>query len=298
MLAIALFANSLQGRLTGISIQSQREQAESQLRASMFNSLITPLGGSEKDGRMAPDREVLLTELLALNFHENFELKPLLEDAAKGLATQRQTNPTSDVDPRESLWSISRRIAERQKASVAREWETYHEQNTSHFPLAFLLGPWGASAETAGGCEVYFVTLDTSPRRPDIIKPDNGCQVNAAMTESVELKSPDNNYTLRMLASNPDWDNQSLKISIQAQLAGQPSSNPTDYLFALSWFDLPLTDNTLLPDGNRFAVYLRSFSKDFQKAIVTVMWFPKGYFTPRERPLNYTEVQQLLGTKQ
>jgi len=25
------------------------------------------------------------------------------------------------------------------------------------------------------------------------------------------------------------------------------------------------------------------------------MWFPKGYFTPRERPLNYSEVQQLWG---
>jgi len=28
------------------------------------------------------------------------------------------------------------------------------------------------------------------------------------------------------------------------------------------------------------------------------MWFPKGYFTPRERPLNYNEVQELLGRKQ
>ena len=36
VLVVALFANSLQSRLTGVSIQSQREQAESQLRASMF----------------------------------------------------------------------------------------------------------------------------------------------------------------------------------------------------------------------------------------------------------------------
>src|SRR5437773_2513901 len=47
MLVIAVFANSLQGRLTGISIQSQREQAESQLRANMFNSLIGPIAGPQ-----------------------------------------------------------------------------------------------------------------------------------------------------------------------------------------------------------------------------------------------------------
>src|SRR5712692_7942001 len=87
VLVVALFANSLQSRLTGISIQSQREQAESQLRASMFNSLISPIAGLQKDGMMSADREVLLTELLALNFHENFELKPLMEDAGARLVT-------------------------------------------------------------------------------------------------------------------------------------------------------------------------------------------------------------------
>src|SRR5215472_11703705 len=70
---VALFANSLQSRLTGVSIQSQREQAESQLRASMFNSLISPIAGPQQNGKPMPaDRELLLTELLALNFNENF----------------------------------------------------------------------------------------------------------------------------------------------------------------------------------------------------------------------------------
>src|ERR1700730_1298239 len=79
VLMVALFANSLQSRLTGISIQSQREQAESQLRASMFNSLISPIAGPlTGDKPMPADREVVLTELLALNFNENFEMKPLM----------------------------------------------------------------------------------------------------------------------------------------------------------------------------------------------------------------------------
>src|SRR6188768_3836977 len=85
VLVVALFANSLQSRLTGVSIQSQREQAESQLRASMFNSLIGPIAGIQGDKPMSADREHVLTALLALNFNENFEMKPLMEDAIKRL---------------------------------------------------------------------------------------------------------------------------------------------------------------------------------------------------------------------
>src|SRR5207249_6802021 len=89
VLVVALFANSLQSKLTGISIQSQREQAESQLRASMFNSLISPIAGPQQSGKAMPaDRELLLTELLALNFNENFELKPLMEDAGARLIAE------------------------------------------------------------------------------------------------------------------------------------------------------------------------------------------------------------------
>ena len=298
MLVVALFANSLQSRLTGISIQSQREQAESQLRANMFNSLISPIAGSQKDGMMSADREVLLTELLALNFHENFELKPLMEDAGERLVAAASKQKSLQGDPREPLWSIARRISERQKAAIAREWTSYRSQRAETKPLAFLIGPWRAAAQAAPqGCEVNYVTLDTSPRRPDIIKAGPDCQIAAAFTESVELKSSDGNYTLRLIASKPDWVNQTVRVSMQAFLSDQEHPTPTDYSFFLSWFDLPLTDNTLLPDGNRFAVHLRTVSPEFQKVMIGVLWFPKGYFTPRERPLNYSEVQELLGRK-
>ena len=120
---VALFANSLQSRLTGVSIQSQREQAESQLRASMFSSLISPIAGPQSGDKPMPvDRELILTELLALNFNENFEMKPLMEDAIKRLAAEKVTKNPEGEDPREPLWSIARRIAERQKASIGREW--------------------------------------------------------------------------------------------------------------------------------------------------------------------------------
>ncbi len=284
VLVVALFANSLQSRLTGVSIQSQREQAESQLRASMFTSLIGPVAGpTAGDKPMPVDREQIMTELLALNFNENFEMKPLLDDVIKRLTAERAGKPQTGDDPREHLWSIVRRISERQKAAISREWTASRSADSS----------------STHGCEAYYMNLNMAMERHDApVNADADCQVAAAFSDIVDLKSPDGNYTLRLVAYHPDWDNQTIRISTQPFLSKQnsPKATDTQYNFTLSWLDLPLTDNTILSDGNRFAVYLRTIYGE--TVSVTVMWFPKGYFTPRERPLNYTEVQQLLGRKQ
>ncbi len=281
VLIVAIIANSFQSKLTGVSIQSQREQAESQLRANMFTSLIGPITGPQKDGQgISPDREELLAELLALNFNENFELKPLLQDASKMLVGKENTagnSPATTPDPRERLWSLARRIAQRQKASIA--WE------------------WGTSKNQPKGCQFITVTVDS---KSDLSSAGPPCQLAIGFGQTVRLKSPDGNFTLQMALIRPDWKNQTVEVSAIPFLTkqGNPIESDTAYRFSLSWFDLPLTDNTLLPDGNRFAIYLRLISSDPQKLTVVVVWFPKGYFTPRERPLNYAEVQQLLGREQ
>jgi len=302
VLVVALFANSLQSKLTGVSIQSQREQAESQLRAGMFSSLITPLGGSQGDKPMPADREMLLAQLLALNFNENFEMKPLMEDAVKRIVEEKGKKTKDGQDTREALWGIARRISERQKASIGREWAASDSAKAAKVgPMASLFGSWKSDADTGPGCIVYYLNLDARMEtHADPVLPDADCQISAAFRDIVEMKSPDGNYTLRMVAANPDWEDQTIRVTSQPFLTKNGTTKPTDtqYVFTMSWLDLPLTDNTLLPDGNRYAAYLRSFYNDFQTVSITVMWFPKSYFTPRERPLNYSEVQELWGRKQ
>jgi hypothetical protein len=306
VLGVAIFANSLQSRLTGISIQSQREQADTQLRANMFNSLIGPIVGPQKDGTpVSAAREELLAELLALNFHESFELKPLMEDASRRLVEEARASPSraaGSPDVRESLWSISRRTSERQKAAIAREWEASRAGSGRDASRnGFLSGLFRNRAQgVRKGCEFYIVTVDArSERHLEAVQPNAACQVAAAFRDAVDLTSPDGHYVLRLWAAGADWQNQTVRVNVLPFRAEQESPAPTDttYPFTLTWFELPFTDNTLLPDGNRFAIYLRLHEPAFQKVTMAVMWFPVGYFTPRERPLNYREVQELLGRK-
>ncbi len=78
----AWLANHFEQNRANLQLINQREQAESSLRATMFGQLISPIAGPGGAGAdMDPVRYAVLAQLLTLNFHEHFELRPLLQDA-------------------------------------------------------------------------------------------------------------------------------------------------------------------------------------------------------------------------
>jgi hypothetical protein len=56
-------------------------------------------------------------------------------------------------------------------------------------------------------------------------------------------------------------------------------------------------DNTLLSDGTRFSVIIDQVKEETQEAVIKLIWFATDYFSPRERPTNYSEVRSALGLK-
>ena len=272
----AFIANSYQSKLTGTTILSQREQSETQLRASMFSSLIDPVVGPRKGDSVPAEREALLVELLALNFHEHFELKPLLMHADERLGAKQVDDMTTQQAQaaRESLRSIVRRVTTQQIASLIRENSSTQTQNQ--------------------GCSIYLLNIQAVASENQT---GGACQLSKTFEEVIGVKSPDGKYTLNVVASNPDWENETFNVSVNLT-----TNNPAEeqryqdlaYNFVLTWYDLPLTDNTLLPDGNRFAFSLAAVMKG-KESTLRLIWFPKDYITPRERPLDYRQYLQLVG---
>ena len=89
----------------------------------MFHDLIGPIVGSEKSsGNISLDRQRLLVELLALNFHEHFELKPVMVHVDERLA--HEEIPGMDQSQREnargSLRSVARRVLQSQLAMLTK----------------------------------------------------------------------------------------------------------------------------------------------------------------------------------
>jgi hypothetical protein len=220
-------------------------------------------------------------ELLALNFHEHFEAKPLLVELDRELA--RGGSKAVDVPyARASLRSVARRVVDRQLAALIRE----------------ARGDGSKTDRTRVEEVTVFDKAVTDDQR-SLLQTLRGTG-RAKVTEvgsAVDLESPDAKWKLMLFVTETDWANQTFKIEGSAQTLNQPEAIRIG--FVLTWFDFPLTDNTLLADGNRFSIVLSSIDAEgvLKSARLKIVWFPKDYFTPRERPLDYRRFLELVGRR-
>src|SRR5574337_59591 len=277
----AHYANTFQRQMSGATLLSEREKAESQLRASMFSSLIDPIIGSKRGDGMSADGERLLVELLARNFHEHIELKPLFYRVDKRLAGEGAR------EARRSLRSVADRIIDRQIASLRKEGS--------------------ANSSDRAGARVDMLTITEPPLTPAqkavldslAANEQRPYQVVATLKEPISgLTSPDGQHRLTVVVDEADWANHRLRVQL-VDVSTKGESLNSNVAFTLTHFDFPLTDNTLFPDGNRIALALSSVQADMglKSVVLKLIWFPKDYFTPRERPLDNSEFLKLVGKK-
>jgi len=276
ILASPFIINSYESKMSATTMLSQREEAESTLRASMFNNLIGPLmgsGGSEKG--VALEREQLLVELLVLNFDEHFEAKPLLMHIDKRISAELPEERQEEA--RRSLRSVAHRVISRQIASLLNEGTG---NDKTSIESLFVMTP---SLYEANKEEYAKVSAANKLRYGQIGK-------------EIPLEFPDKNYVLTVKVDECDWKREMCEVSYTLKDSSEgKSSEEVNMSFQLTAFDFPLTDNTLLADGNRFAMVLDGVSNDV--ASLKVIWFPKAYFTPRERPINYGEIRSKLNLR-
>jgi hypothetical protein len=265
------------------ALRNQREESETNLRSAMFRELVGPLLQSETEAAARGDnadlpraqRLALLAELLALNFHEHFELGPLLRYV--------DTLPGQTEDSRQRLRSTSRRVISRQLAPLLSSATSSNQQHPAFIELSLnsdatepadkgisCAVPEGAAAPEAGS-----ITLQCS---------------STALGVPLQILSPDGKDGLQINVRAVNWAAQT--VGIYAVLLGPNSesqSHTPPIEFTLSPYSFPFSDNTLLPSGNRFGIYLTRI--DDIPGVARIMrlsfvWFPKDFVPPRERPFD------------
>ncbi|MCJ7602627.1 MAG: hypothetical protein MUO63_14150 [Desulfobulbaceae bacterium] len=286
LIFVAFIANSFQSKMSATSIITQREQAESQLRASMFSNLIDPIVGKEKGGGEDDiNRIKLLTELLVLNFHEHFEFKPLLEYVGNRIVEQKASGQPVRQDENNtlaSLYSVSRRVIDKQISILTREGAKVVSSET----LAFVEkqsatdGNWVIEKQCPK-CPPYSLDLGEKGKKKSNVMRIVGC------TEKNQYQGG-NDFSgreLNVYLYDADWDKQQFRISFMMDYKDDRYGFESSKIFTLSWFDFPLTDNHFLKDGNRFSIILDNVSTTEKAVSFRIIWFPKHYFTIRERPI-------------
>jgi hypothetical protein len=264
------------------SLRNQREQSETALRSAMFKELVGPLLQSETGAAKGElgdlpraQRLALLAELLTLNFHEHFELGPLLRYVDR--------LPGQTDDTRSRLRGTARRVVSRQLAPMLAAADGPRREHPGFLEISMnadVIAPANALLSCAlpeGGTPASGGPITLT------------CSATAAGTP-LSITSPDGRDSLQVSFRAVSWADQT--VGIYARMLDQDQSQPAStppIEFTLSPYSLPFSDNTLLSSGNRFGVYLTRI--DEVPGVVRVMrlsfvWFPKDFVPPRERPLD------------
>ena len=90
-------------------IVSRREVSDTELRAKMFENLIKSFFG-DGNGKQTNGQKLTLLRLLALNFHEFFNLEPLFDQLESEMGTKEE---------KERLREIAREIVSKQEAMLS-----------------------------------------------------------------------------------------------------------------------------------------------------------------------------------
>jgi hypothetical protein len=229
-------------------LMSRREESESALRkdmcVSIINSFVNP-----RDAGLGPS--VLNLEMLAYNFHESLNLKPLFEEMRRRVMTARREARTAE-DRTENDAYLDR--LETMAQEIVRRQMIVLEGVGKRFDRTIDLtgDPSGASLDPET------LTLDGVPT-----------------TFAIDIL-------------DVDRENREIEIGLSIETPDPERGRQTKVAtFGVSHFDFPMIDNTRLVGGQRCSVVLNSISE--HSADITLVLFPGTYASLKEKPY-YNEV--------
>ncbi len=224
-------------------LMSKREDSESSLRKDMFKSIIDSFlkPGMEKSPL---DGQLLNVELLAYNFHESLNLKPLFLHLEKTILAMKNTDErTAQLD---RLEGVAREVTRKQVLSL----------------------------EEAGAKFDRQIDLDSLRGNPGGLELDE---------DSMAVDSVKRLFRVIALEADQQTKNIKVRLEVRTLSDGPPhNESPNIIEFWVGFFDFPMIDNTRLSHDQRCAIVLTDL--DEHSANISVIDFPGSHASLREKP--------------
>lgn len=229
-------------------LMSRREESESALRkdmcVSILNSFVNP-------GETALNSSVLNLEMLAYNFHESLNLKPLFMELRRRVVTAR--------------------AGARTPAAIA--------ENAGYLDRLESMGSEIVRRQ--------MIVLEGVGRKFDRTIDLSGDPAGTTLEPGM-LSLDGDTTTFTMDVLGVDRENREIQISLAIETPDPGMGRQTKVArFSVSHYDFPMIDNTRLLGGQRCAVVLNNMSD--QSADITLVLFPGTYASLKEKPY-YNEV--------
>jgi hypothetical protein len=244
-------------------LMSRREQSDTALREDMFKSIV---GTFLTPSTAKLEQKVLSLELLAYNFHESLELAPLFKHV------RREVDESKDpqkADYQARLEKVAKEVAGKQ-IEILQESGTSLEGRVDFLDLQ-------AHPEGIKVLDKCFPLHSEDVAKEDI------------RDQSATLGKPDEKpRCVRATVMEKDPTTQGLSIRLESTT---PEGENADQLFWVDFYDLPMVDNTRLSHDQRFAVVLKTFTRD--TAQLAFVYFPGSHAGLKDKPFYDDMLHQL-----
>ena len=285
-----------------MQIMTEREKSDTDIRAKMFERLLVNYLGEFKSYANRDDEEsfrkqIMILDLLSVNFQEFFNSRPLFEEVHRRLVSKRAhvKNPSAWDDLAREIFRVSKNVASRQSLML----------NTLGKSVHFSV-PVG---------DVYCVRMydegEIARLRPDDARRlfttdySGGPCANrgSRVADSQELKPRDARRSIEIYVKRVDRVHASAWVQVKPYddvfTNGQyaHSIGRTGFEFEVSYFDAPYMDNTKLADGSRLSLLLKDiYAGPDQQDVVEMeaIRFRNDFLSLRDRPA-FEEMLRRLG---
>jgi hypothetical protein len=224
-------------------LMSKREESESALRKDMFKSIIDSF---LKPGMQnsSLDAQLLNIELLAYNFHESLNLKPLFLQLEKSILAMK--NGPQKRDQFDRLERLAREVTRKQVLALEAAGDKFDRQ----------------------------IDLDSLKNNPGGLMLDE---------DSLDVDNIRRLYRVLAIEADQHTKNIKVRLEVRTLSDSLAQDSPPSIAeFWISFFDFPMIDNTRLSHDQRCAIVITNF--DEQSVDISVLAFPGSHASLREKP--------------
>ena len=271
-------------------MMGRREEADSNLRKDMFNSILTTFMARDPGLKLTSEelirQQILSLELLAYNFHESLDIGPLFKDVQRRIAgEERETN----AELRGRLESVALQVIEHQLTALSD---------------AGMIERGDALPEKINDLQSYIMFGTRTVPDPDV-KPGEGTARVCLSMNANDATARYRQFRLELLRYDDVAREVLVHLYVSQPLTAEECRQPTldlqakreiDTNFLVGLFDFPMIDNTRLSGGERTAVSLTALNPSVLS--VALSYFPASRASLKDKPYYDEVIRDLVRNRQ
>jgi hypothetical protein len=271
-------------------MMGRREEADSNLRKDMFNSILNTFMAKDPNLRLSAEdqirQQILSLELLAFNFHESLDIAPLFKEVNRRIPTG---DGASSQELRSRLESVALQVIEHQLTALS---DVGSVERGDALPdkikdlQAHIM--FGARAIADPG-----------------VKPGEGPSRVCLSAEGTNGQRRYRQFVLELIGYTAATHEVQVRLYASKPLTGEQCGQPTldlqgqreiDTNFVVDLFDFPMIDNTRLSGSERCAVSLTALNPNVVS--LTLSYFPASRASLKDKPYYDEVIRDLVRERQ